>query len=189
LPRKKSKTSTCRKTVVEDIEDKEDLDQSLSLHNPNHILKGPDNDEDAAEVIEVHSDVPEKPAGSAEAELSKSYLNVKFLYLPLHAERLSKKWTPPIYVFFHPIPRIEYVDSHRVHIFECAAKHCKGKHGHDVHCFLDKGDEKSTGGLHCHAKICWEEKTVKAAINTKDLSAAHTILGNNASRDGSITAV
>jgi hypothetical protein len=89
LPRKKSKTSTRRKTVIKDIEDEEDLYQSPPLHNPNHILKGPDDDEDAAEVIEVHSDVPENPAESAEAELSKSYLNVKFLYILTFACRAA----------------------------------------------------------------------------------------------------
>jgi hypothetical protein len=182
LPRKKSKTSTWRKMVIEDIEDEEDLRRSPPPPNPNHVLEGPDD------VIEVHSDVPEKPAESAEAELSKSYLSIESLCLPLCAEQLSKKWTVPVYVLFRLMPRIEYVDSHRVHVFECAAKHCKGKHGRGVRRFLDKGDEKSTGGLHRHAKICWEEETVKAAINTKDLGAARTILGDNASRDGSITA-
>jgi hypothetical protein len=89
LPRKKSKTSTRRKTVIEDIEDEGDLYQSPPLHNPNHILEGPDDDKDTAEVIEVHSDVPEKPAERAEAELSKSYLNVKFLYILTFACRAA----------------------------------------------------------------------------------------------------
>jgi len=40
-----------------------------------------------------------------------------------------------------------------------------------------------TGGLHCHAKACWGEETVKAAINTKDLSAARTILAKDTPRD------
>jgi hypothetical protein len=106
----------------------------------------------------------------------------------LHAERLSKKWTSPVYIFFRPVPRIEYVDGRRVHVFECAAKYCKGKHGRDVRRFLDKGDEKSTGGLHRHAKNCWGDETVKAAINTKDLRAARTILTKNNLKDGSVTA-
>jgi hypothetical protein len=54
--------------------------------------------------------------------------------------------------------------------------------------FLDKGDEKLTGGLHRHAKNCWGEETVKAAVNTKDLKAARKILGQDKLKDGSVTA-
>ena len=106
----------------------------------------------------------------------------------MNTERLSKKWTSPVYVFFRPNPRIEYIDGRRVHVFECCAKHCKGKHGRDVRRFLDKGDEKSTGGLHRHAKNCWGEETVKAALNTRDLKAARKIIGQDKLKDGSITA-
>ena len=106
----------------------------------------------------------------------------------MYTERLAKKWTSPVYVFFRPIPCIEYVEGRRVHVFECSAKHCKGKHGRDVRRFLDKGDEKSTGGLHWHAKNCWGEETVKAAINTRDLKAVRKIMGQDKLKDGSVTA-
>ena len=44
-----------------------------------------------------------------------------------------------IYVFFHPISYIKYVEGHCIHVFECVAKNYKEKHGQDVYCFLDKG--------------------------------------------------
>ena len=54
--------------------------------------------------------------------------------------------------------------------------------------FLDKGDEKSTGGLHRHAKNCWGEETVKAALDTRDLKAAQKILTQDKLKDGSVMA-
>jgi hypothetical protein len=69
----------------------------------------------------------------------------------LFPDRLSKDWISPIYVFFKRTPRIEYVDSRRVHVFECAATHCKGKNGRDVRRFLDTGDARSTSGMGTNA--------------------------------------
>jgi len=106
----------------------------------------------------------------------------------LYAEWLSRKWTSPVYVFFRPIPCIEYIDGRHVHVFKCSAKHCKGRHGRDVRRFLDKGDEKSTGGLHRHTKNCWGEETVKAALNTRDLKAVRKILTQYKLKDGSVMA-
>jgi hypothetical protein len=86
------------------------------------------------------------------------------------------------------MPRIEYVDTCQVHVFECAASHCKGKHGHDVRHFLDTGDAKSTSGLRRHAKMCWGEEAVNAADNTKNLDGARTVLAKaGLKRNGSIT--
>lgn len=51
-----------------------------------------------------------------------------------------------IYVFFKPTPSIEYINERRVHVFECNAKHCKGKvNGRMVRRYLDTTDAKSTG--------------------------------------------
>lgn len=92
-------------------------------------------------------------------------------------------------MFFNRVPRIEYVDQRRVHIFECAAAHCRGKNGRDVRRFLDKGDAKSTSGLRRHAKMCWGDDAVIAADNTKDLEGARAIIANSGvKRNGSITA-
>src|SRR6266851_1646614 len=92
-------------------------------------------------------------------------------------------------MFFNRIPHIEYVNHRSVHVFQCAAVQCKGKHGHDVHRFLDTGNARSTSRLQRHAKMCWGEETVNAADKTKDLAATCTILANSGlKRNGSITA-
>jgi hypothetical protein len=99
-----------------------------------------------------------------------------------------KEWSSPIYVFFKKIPRIEYVEGRRAHVFTCASEHCKGKNGRGVRRFLDKGDKKSTSNLRQHAKICWGSEAVEAADNTRDVDAAREILSKSKLRDGSITA-
>jgi len=92
-------------------------------------------------------------------------------------------------VFFAREPRIENVNGRRVHVFQCAVLQCKGKHGRDVHRFLDTGDARSTSGLRRHAKQCWGDEAVNAADRTKDLAAARTILVKSGlKRNGSITA-
>jgi hypothetical protein len=91
-------------------------------------------------------------------------------------------------VFFNRLPRIEYVDKRRVHVFVCAASHCKGKHGRDVRRFLDTGDARSTSSLRRHAKMCWGEEAVSAADKTRDLDGARTVLAKSGlKRNGSIT--
>ena len=67
------KVSAARKRTVsiEDVEDEDDLRQSPPPRNRNHILEGPDEDNDS-DIMEV--DAPEEPAESAEAELSESNL-------------------------------------------------------------------------------------------------------------------
>ena len=105
-------------------------------------------------------------------------------YLPMTcAERLAKSWNSPIYTFFRARPVIEYVDSRRVHAFECAAVNCLGYNGRKVRRFLDTGDSKSTGRLHSHAKKCWGETTVKAALETRDLKAARAIVNKQPQAD------
>jgi hypothetical protein len=99
-----------------------------------------------------------------------------------------REWTSPIYVFFRETPRIEYFNSRRAHVFECAAGCCKARNGKDVRRFLDKGDRKSTSNLRKHAKICWGEDTVEAADRTRDVDAAREILKKTNLRDGSIKA-
>ena len=70
----------------------------------------------------------------------------------------------------------------------CAASHCKGKHGRDIHRFLDTGDAKSTSSLRRHVKMCWGDEAVSAADNTKDLEGACSILAKSGlKRNGSIT--
>jgi hypothetical protein len=109
--------------------------------------------------------------------------------LVLFSDRLSNDWISPIYVFFKRVPRIEYIDGRRLHVFECAAAHCKARHGRDVRRFLDTGDAKSTSGLRRHAKMCWGDEAVGAADQTKDLEGACNVLAKSGvKRNGSITA-
>jgi hypothetical protein len=81
---------------------------------------------------------------------------------------------------------IEYVKGRRVHVFECNAKHCKGKgNGRFVRRYLDTTDAKSTSNLRKHAKICFGDKEVASADKTRDVHAAREALKNM--KDGSIT--
>ena len=65
---------------------------------------------------------------------------------------------------------------------------CRGKNGRDVRQYLDKGDAKSTSGLHQHATKCWGAEMVKLADGTKDLEAACAVLLKTKLHDGTITA-
>jgi hypothetical protein len=81
---------------------------------------------------------------------------------------------------------IEYVKGCRVHVFECNAKHCKGKgNGRFVCRYLDTTDAKSTSNLRKHAKICFGDEEVASADKTRDVHAAREALKNR--KDGSIT--
>ena len=103
-----------------------------------------------------------------------------------------QEWNAPIYAFFKPTPMIQYIDGHRLHVFECVAKCCqgKGRYQRQVNRFLDKKDAKSTTNLRKHAKICWGVETVEAADNTKDVDLAKEILSRHGGlKDGSLTAV
>ena len=80
-------------------------------------------------------------------------------------------------MFFKPTPSIEYIKERRIHVFECAAKHCKGKgNGLMVRRYLDTSDSKSTGNLRKHAKICWGAETVAAADETRNVDSAREAL-------------
>ena len=85
-------------------------------------------------------------------------------------------------------PCIDYVDGHHAHIFECAAGRCQSKNRRDVCQYLDKGDARSTSGLHWHATKCWGAETVKSADDTKDLEAVHMVLLKSKLCDGMIIA-
>jgi len=42
-------------------------------------------------------------------------------------ERLLKDWNSSIYAFFKPTPDVDHIDGHQAHVFECNARHWKGK--------------------------------------------------------------
>ena len=115
-------------------------------------------------------------------------LNIEGLYSNVTIERMSKKWTSPVYVFFKKTPQIEYKEGRRVHAFECGAGRCKGHNSRYVYRYLDKGDANSTSNLLRHAKICWGAKVVDGATATHDIEAAREVLAKMKLRDGSILA-
>ena len=120
------------------------------------------------------------------SSVSVEWVSVENIKLTIKLERLSKDWNSPVYIFFKPTPLIEYIKDRCVHVFECNAKHCKGKgNGRMVRRYLDTGDAKSTSNLRKHAKICWGEETVAAADQTRDIDAAREALKKI--KDGSIT--
>jgi hypothetical protein len=101
-----------------------------------------------------------------------------------------KNWSAPIYAFFNAVPAIEYIKDRCVHVFECSAKHCKGRgrNGRNVCRYLGSSDATSTSNLKRHATTCWGEETVEAASNAKDVHAARAVLSKLNLRDGSISA-
>jgi hypothetical protein len=101
--------------------------------------------------------------------------------------RLQKDWDAPIYVFFRPLPLIQYIHNRKAHVFECAASqcHCRTRF---VRRFLDTSDARSTSNLRRHAKLCWGDEAVEAADGTRDIKAARTALQNLKTMNGSIMA-
>jgi len=144
-------------------------------------LQADDTDDEDSDDDDI-----EVSAESAEAELSMCPIPVKGIKLTINIERLSKDWNSPVYAFFKPTPLIEYIKDRRVHVFECNAKHCKGKGNRRmVRRYLDTSDAKSTSNLCKHAKVCWGEEEVATADKTRDANTAREALKK--SRDGSIT--
>ena len=81
------------------------------------------------------------------------------------------------HVFFKATPSIDYINEHPVHVFECCAKHCKGKvNGRMVHHYLDTSDAKSTGNLRKHARVCWGAEAMAVADEARKIGAAFKAL-------------
>ena len=121
------------------------------------------------------------------------FLNIHYLIneLIVSIEQLQKEWHSPIYAFFHPNPKITYINNQRAHDFTCNAKYCKGqgKNACLVQHYLDTTDSKSRGGLHRHAKLCWGEENLEQADMAKNVDEACNMLKNTKLIDGKITAV
>lgn len=86
------------------------------------------------------------------------------------------------------MPTVDYIDSRKAHVFECAARSCRCR-TRFVRRFLDKGDAKSTSNLRRHAKVCWGDEVVAAADTTRDVKTAREALGDHKTLDGSITSL
>jgi hypothetical protein len=134
-------------------------------------------------------DEEDKLEESAEDELRESIIKAISSFLTAeNTERLMIQWNTPIYAFFKPTPIIDRIDGRSAHIFECSAKSCKGRNGRYVRRYLNTGDATSTSNLRRHAKHCWGEETVTAAVNTHDIWGARAVLEKSIPKDGSITA-
>lgn len=141
----------CNSVHMEDVYDEDTHQPNAASLNPSSILELIDSDgeeDDCPPLIEVKDDKDkddedEDAEESAETELDKLYA------CQVHCAdniigRLSKGWDSPVYVFFEKTPDIVYINDHRVHVFECAVTHCKGKgNDHIVRCYLDTGDAKA----------------------------------------------
>jgi hypothetical protein len=97
-------------------------------------------------------------------------------------EQLTKKWTSPIYAFYHPVPSIGYHEGRRYHSFHCAFQSCK----YTCRRYLDKKDANSTGNLQKHVKTCWGDEALKAAESARDVDVARESVVKGLNENGSI---
>jgi hypothetical protein len=134
-------------------------------------------------VIDVDNEA-EAASEAEEAELGKLLSSTaEDQTYPHKPERMLKRWTSPIYTFYHPIPDIEYVDGRRAHVFQCTAKSCSYKCRH----FLDGPDRSSTGNLIKHVKSCWGDAAYEAATNCQNANDARESIVKPLVKTGTIT--
>jgi hypothetical protein len=183
---------------MEEVEDEDDIPANVAPTRSSSIIELDDDDDDCPLLVGVDSDDEddddeetdgEEPEESAEAELGQFVIRHSSSGTHTFTDRLSSEWTSPIYVFFEPTPKIEYIKERCVHVFECSATRCMGKgNGRMVRRYLDTGDAKSTSNLRKHAKICWGKEAVAAVDSTRDVHTAQEALGKMKLVDSSITA-
>ena len=186
-------TSTTTKATTLDCSSIEDVAKPTSvpgpqLHHSSCILEAADGSDDNNDTMgmppleDIEADDSddsddndkETEPEDDEAELGKSshtiFENIQ-LILQITA-RLMKRWNAPVYAFFRLTPAIVYVEGCKVHIFECAASHCKCKTQFIRH-YIDTGDISSTSNLHRHAIHCWGNEAVAAADTTSNAKVVH----------------
>ena len=79
------------------------------------------------------------------------------------SERLKSTWRSSVYGFFKTKVLVQYEKGRKFHLFQCAAKKCKG-HG-SVRRYLDSQDRAATSNLKTHAVKCFGADAVNAAAN------------------------
>ena len=165
--------------ILEAADGSDDDDDTTGMPALEDIDPDDDNDEeDDKEDTEPEDD---------EAQLGKSYTIFQNIQLiPKITVRLMKRWVAPVYAFFRPTPAIVYVEGRTVHIFECAASHCKCK-TRFIRRYIDTGDISSTSNLRRHAIRCWGDEAVSAADKTSNAKVAREAISNK-EPNGSITA-
>ncbi|KAG1750432.1 uncharacterized protein EDB91DRAFT_1234996 [Suillus paluster] len=78
-----------------------------------------------------------------------------------------KDWVSPMYMFFHPEPRIVVIGRQHAYKFKCYAQ--------------------STGNMRKHVKVCWGDDVLAAADDAKDANEARTKIVGGILHNGSIT--
>jgi hypothetical protein len=94
---------------------------------------------------------------------------------------MKKRWRAPIYGFFKPMPIIEYKEERWVHVLHCLADDCSTV----VRRFVDR--DSSTSNLIKHAKRCFGEDTVKAAMTAKNATEVRDKIVGGILRNGKLT--
>ena len=195
-------TTFSRRASIEDVAEPTAAPRPQP-HHPSRILEatdGSDDDDDddtrgMPELEDVEADEEDSEDKSEddepeddEAELGKStYTICQNIQLISHfIARLMKRWDAPVYAFFRPTPAIVYIEGRKVHVFECAASHCKCK-TRFIRRYIDTGDISSTSNLRRHAIRCWGDEAVQAADKTTSAKTAQDALSNK-EPNGSITA-
>ncbi|KAJ7937979.1 hypothetical protein B0H13DRAFT_2302081 [Mycena leptocephala] len=100
-------------------------------------------------------------------------------------DRLKANWTAPIYSFFKP-PTLEFDHNDRpYHMFRCASTTCQFD-SKGVKRFADTSDSTGTSNLKKHARKCFGEATVDAALQGAKLdthdSSIHAAFGHQNSK-------
>ena len=78
-------------------------------------------------------------------------------------ECLKSTWHSSVYGFFKSKVLVQYKKGLNFHLFQCAAKKCKG-HG-SVHWYLNSQDRAATSNLKMHALKCFGADAINAAAN------------------------
>jgi hypothetical protein len=132
-------------------------------------------------------DEPEAEGDIAELSMLGVHSYSIARYTETSIDRLSKSWDAPVYVFFKPMPSVQYINNRKAHVFECTASPCRYKTKFVRH-FLYTGDASSTSNLRRHAKLCWGKEALAAADETRDVKTACEVLRKHKGLNGSITA-
>ncbi|PPQ84663.1 hypothetical protein CVT26_004180 [Gymnopilus dilepis] len=130
-----------------------------------------DDSSDSEPVVEVNQKTTMKKGKDGDVNASASKEDREELI------GMMKSWKSPVYSFFAPVPKIEYINDRRkgverkAHTFKCWKTGCK----FTCHRYLDsKTDRTSTSNLSRHAKTCWKDAAFKAAMGCKTIGEART---------------
>ncbi|PBK86090.1 hypothetical protein ARMGADRAFT_870890, partial [Armillaria gallica] len=99
-------------------------------------------------------------------------------------------WSSPMYAFYAPVPKVDYRDGCRCHVFGCMSQSNETPCGHRIAHYLDTKDAQSMSNLRKHAQKCWGEDAVEEADEAGNVGAAWSLLKGAGSdkQNGSITA-